>query len=118
MAAEPRLICRSDELQEAGKGLRFEIERGGERLPAFAVRHCGRVLAYLNRCAHVGVELDWMPGEFFDESGLYLVCATHGATYEPATGRCIYGPCRGESLTAIDILELNGRVYMRSESHG
>jgi len=47
-----------------------------------------------------------------------LVCATHGATYEPASGRCIYGPCKGDSLTAIDILELNGRVYLRSESNG
>ncbi len=118
MATDVRLICRSDELEEARKGLRFEIERGSERLPAFAVRSGGRVRAYVNRCAHVGVELDWMPGEFFDESGLYLICATHGATYEPATGRCISGPCKGASLTAIDVLEEDGHVYLRLESHG
>ena len=26
----------------------------------------GVVRAYLNRCAHVPVELDWVEGEFFD----------------------------------------------------
>ena len=31
---------------------------------AFALRFDGRVVAYLNRCAHVPTEMDWQPGQF------------------------------------------------------
>src|SRR6185312_16085931 len=51
-----------------------------QSLAAFAVRVLGgMVRVYVNRCPHMGTELDWQPGDFFEESGLYLVCATHGA---------------------------------------
>jgi nitrite reductase/ring-hydroxylating ferredoxin subunit len=113
MAAQPRLICRSDQLPERGKGWRFEVEgRNGETLPAFAVRYRGKVYAYINRCAHVGVELDWAGGEFFDISGLYLVCATHGAAYLPDSGRCAVGPCRGGGLQPLTVSEHDGEVYL------
>ncbi|MGE5320626.1 MAG: Rieske (2Fe-2S) protein [Hyphomicrobiaceae bacterium] len=98
---------------EGGAGVRFEVGRGDGRMGAFAVRFGGRVYAFVNRCAHVGVELDWMPGEFFDDSGLYLICATHGATYEPNTGRCVHGPCRGAYLEAVDVLEQGGNIYLK-----
>jgi nitrite reductase/ring-hydroxylating ferredoxin subunit len=113
MAETARLICSSIDLAEGGKGVRFEHEAGGVMLPAFAIRHGGRVHAYINRCAHVGVELDWTPGEFFDDSGLYLICATHGAMYLPESGRCIAGPCRGASLTPLIVFEQAGSVYLK-----
>jgi nitrite reductase/ring-hydroxylating ferredoxin subunit len=111
-----RLICHSSELEERGRGLRFEVAQGGERLPAFLVRYTGGVYAYLNRCAHIGVELDWLPGEFFDDSRLYLVCATHGATYQPNTGRCVHGPCKGARLKPIDVVERDGGVYLKQDN--
>ena len=74
-------------------------------MPAFVIRYDGSVYAYCNSCAHIPVELDWMEGEFFDQAGLYLVCATHGATYEPDTGHCIMGPCKGERLCPVPVVE-------------
>lgn len=112
MAAGPRMICRSEELVDGGAGVRFALDEEG-RQQAFAIRHGGRVYAYLNRCAHVFVELDWQPGEFFDGSGLYLVCATHGATYVPETGYCIAGPCRGKRLEPVAVEERDGGVYLK-----
>jgi nitrite reductase/ring-hydroxylating ferredoxin subunit len=53
-----------------------------------------QVCACLNRCAHIPLELDWNEGEFFDQSGLYLICSTYGATYQPDTGYCIMGQGR------------------------
>ena len=109
-------ICAARELVDGGDGVRFDwpdAARGGAPAAAFAVRHRGRVFAYLNRCAHVPVELDWLPGKFFDDSGLYLICATHGATYEPASGRCVGGPCRGAGLVALPCEERDGRVRVR-----
>jgi len=70
------------------------------------------VYAYVNRCGHVSVELDWVEGEFFDLTGLYLICSTHGATYRPETGRCVRGPCNGRSLAPLSVEEAGGKVYL------
>ncbi len=115
MAARQRLICRSAELLDGGPGVRFELCAGQTARSAFVVRHRGRVHGYLNRCAHLGVELDWRPGEFFDGSGLYLICAMHGALFDPATGACLSGPCGGRSLKALPVCEERGGVYLIEE---
>jgi len=105
-------VCISNRLQEGGCGVRFLVEHNGYLGPAFAVRHAGRVFAYLNRCAHKLVELDWQEGEFFDAEQRYLVCATHGALYDPASGVCVDGPCRGAALTAVPVREADGAVWL------
>ena len=110
--AGARMICTSGELVDGGDGVRFEIERNGETVPAFTVRHGGRVYAYLNRCAHIAMELDWKPGKFFDADGEYLICSTHGALYAPESGACRGGPCRGAALTGLNVFEADGNVYL------
>ncbi len=105
-------VCRSDALRDGGEGVRFEVEQGGARHPAFAIRFAGRVQAYRNRCAHVGVELDWQPGRFFDADGMVLICSTHGALYDPATGECRGGPCRGAGLEPVPVEEIDGLVVL------
>lgn len=112
MARTERLICGSAALVDGGKGLRFALERHGTAASAFVIRHRGSVFAYLNNCAHIPIELDWVEGEFFDKSGLYLICSTHGATYEPATGYCVMGPCKGQRLVALQVAEHDGEVYL------
>jgi len=114
MAQSPRLICASGELEEGGRGVRFEVERHGRQEPAFVVRYDGVARAYLNRCAHVPMELDWQPGVFFEPQGLYLMCATHGAIYDPATGLCTGGPCRGRSLAPLFVSETDGQIFLIS----
>ena len=113
MAENERLICAAHELEEGGKGVRFEVLRHGRLMPAFAIRHGGKVHAYLNRCGHVPVELDFQPGEFFDSSRLYLICATHGALYDPATGACLGGRCSGRGLVRLDLSERDGAIYLK-----
>jgi len=112
LAEKQRLICDASALAEGGRGIRFTVDDHGHPAAAFAIRYDNKVYAYLNSCAHVPIELDWMEGEFFDRSGLYLICATHGATYDPATGQCIMGPCKGQRLTPVTVEEHGGNVYM------
>lgn len=107
-----KLICASADLTERGQGVRFQIEEGGEAVPAFVVRYDGRVHAYVNRCAHLALELDFQPGRFFDTSGDYLICATHGALYHPASGRCAAGPCKGAGLEPLPVAERDGAVEL------
>ena len=112
MADDARLICASEALAEGGRGVRFALRAPDGAQNGFAIRSCGAVRAYVNRCPHLGTQLDWQPGEFFDVAGLYLVCSTHGAMFEPGTGYCVAGPCRGASLERVEVRECDGRVLL------
>jgi nitrite reductase/ring-hydroxylating ferredoxin subunit len=105
MTPRERVIGRASDLADGGPGLRFAVERGAVEVPAFAIRHRGVVHAYLNVCAHRELELDWVPGAFFDASRTMLICAAHGAIYEPDTGRCVEGPCIGACLVKLQVRE-------------
>jgi len=112
MAQGERLICASHELAERARGARFEFQRFGKTQPAFVVRYDGAAHAFLNQCGHVPVELDWQEGEFFDDSRLYLICATHGALYHPASGACVGGRCAGRGLIPIPVVERDGHIFL------
>jgi nitrite reductase/ring-hydroxylating ferredoxin subunit len=116
MACRERLICASGALPEGGSGVRFILQSLGGEEKGFAVRHRGVVHAFVNRCPHLGTELDWQPGEFFEESGLYLVCSTHGAIFQPDTGFCVAGPCHGASLEPLQVREEDGQVFLRGDA--
>lgn len=111
MAEDARLICAAADLEEAGKGVRFEVEYFGEAAPAFVLRFKGKVHAYLNRCAHVPMELDWREGEFFDLERRDLICSTHGASYAADSGKCIGGPCGKTPLVKLRVEERGGSIY-------
>jgi nitrite reductase/ring-hydroxylating ferredoxin subunit len=108
-AAEP--LCASTELAERGRALVFDVLHYGEPVRAFALRFDGQVVAYLNRCVHVPTEMDWQPGRFLDREQRFILCSTHGAAYEPLSGRCVGGPCGRGRLTALQVEERDGRVY-------
>ena len=114
-ALNRRRICASGELIEGGPGLRFTVTHSGNEEAAFAVRFRGRACAFLNRCGHVPVELDWQEGEFFDSSGLYLTCATHGALYAPDSGHCLGGRCNGKGLVKVAVCEHDNWVIWIEE---
>lgn len=110
-------ICRSDAILEGGDGVRFPVTAGGEDAVGFVVRHKGVVRGFLNRCAHVPMELDWTPGVFFESSGSYLMCSTHGALYTPSTGKCAGGPCHGASLRAIKVFEVDNQISWQPDDY-
>ena len=118
MAEPQRLICESSTLVDSGRGVRFEVEYFGRTTPAFAVRYGGRVHAYLNRCAHIAMELDWQEGVFFDHGGHDLLCSTHGATYDPRNGQCLGGPCNRTALVKLRVEERQGRVFFTGFADG
>ena len=103
-------LCASADLAERGPALLFDVLLHGEPVRAFALRFDGVVVAYVNRCLHVPMEMDWESGQFFDREQRFIVCATHGAEYEPADGRCVGGPCGRGRLTAVAVAECDGQV--------
>jgi nitrite reductase/ring-hydroxylating ferredoxin subunit len=60
------------------------------------------------------MELDWQPNRFFDETGRWLLCGTHGAVYWPDSGECAGGPCRG-ALVKIVLNEQDGVVRWHTD---
>lgn len=111
--AAARRLCSSAELHDGGTGVRFEVVRDGVTENAFVIRHRGQVHAYINRCGHVPVELDWQEGEFFDHEQRYLICAVHGAIYSPEDGHCVGGRCNGRGLVTVAVFERDGNVYSK-----
>jgi nitrite reductase/ring-hydroxylating ferredoxin subunit len=117
VVATLRLICASHELVDAGQGFRFTVTRYGREVPAFAIRFHGQVFGYLNECGHVPTQLDWLPGEFFDDSKLYLICSVHGALYAPESGRCLGGRCQGKGLKPLKLREIKSAIFLEQESN-
>lgn len=86
----------------------------GEEQSLILHRQGDAVHAWLNICPHAGRRLDWAPGQFLTSKQGHLVCAVHGASFEPATGLCVAGPCRGQSLRAVPVVaDADGRLHLR-----
>ncbi len=106
----PVPLCASADLQNSGLAVPFDVVYAGQTCTAFAIRYQGVAHAYLNRCTHVAMEMDYQPNRFFDLTGHFLLCATHGASYSPSSGQCQGGPCRG-GLIKIELSEHDGVVH-------
>lgn len=70
---------------------------------ACVVRKGDEVYAYMNRCPHTGGPMDWVEGRFLTEDGGLIMCSLHGAQFQIEDGKCIAGPCVGQSLTKIPL---------------
>jgi nitrite reductase/ring-hydroxylating ferredoxin subunit len=111
--ANERAVCDSNAVLERGQGLRFSLPELGEHVTGFVIRYKGAVHAYVNRCAHLAVELDWNEGDFFSIDKNYVICATHGAHYQPDTGYCVLGPCKGRSLQPLEVTEHDNKIFIK-----
>jgi nitrite reductase/ring-hydroxylating ferredoxin subunit len=97
-----------------GSSAKFPLRWRGAQVEGFVVNFEGRYHAYVNRCAHAGTPLDWWPNEFFTDDGRLLICATHGALFEPDGGRCAGGPCGSASLWPLGVRLEGDRVIVEA----
>jgi nitrite reductase/ring-hydroxylating ferredoxin subunit len=96
-----------------GQSMKFMLPIRGVDEECFVINYHGHFHAYVNRCRHVPMAMDWVDNEFFAEQGRYLMCQTHNAYYDPASGECIAGPpstC-GKFLYRVPLEILNGSIY-------
>ena len=87
---------------EPGKTKKFMLSVEGRETECFVVNYDGQYFAYINRCAHVPT-MDWIDNQFLTEDGRYILCATHGAAFEPDTGECVFGPPCGKFLVRVPL---------------
>jgi nitrite reductase/ring-hydroxylating ferredoxin subunit len=94
--------------------MEFVARTGSVRFPiddqreAFALRAPdGTLCAYLNVCPHRAQPVDLGDGRLYNAAG-EIECAAHGARFDPLTGACIGGPCEGDKLVPLQIVEADG----------
>jgi nitrite reductase/ring-hydroxylating ferredoxin subunit len=104
---ESRPVAILDQLEKT-RTLKFHFQKEGIDREGFLVWFDGQVRAYENVCRHIPITLDFGDGQFLSRDGKMVICQTHGATYDPLTGYCVWGPCAGASLKPLKI-ELRGR---------
>ncbi len=97
-----RVVARVGEIPP-GRTKKFLLEVDGQEVEAFVLNVGGAHHAYVNRCRHVPMGLDWVENQFFTADGRYLQGATHGAYYVPETGECIAGPPCGRALIRVPL---------------
>jgi nitrite reductase/ring-hydroxylating ferredoxin subunit len=107
-------LCQTRDIKEyQTKG--FTIEIGDDSLDFFLLKQDGQIRAFLNFCPHLGIPLNWQPDEFMSMEGTHIQCSTHGALFQLEDGYCFSGPCRGESLTALNLkIDTDDKVYLVS----
>ena len=77
-------------------------EDGQDRV--FVVRHREALHAWRNACPHVpGAPMAWKRHAYLSPDGTQIMCHAHGARFEPDTGLCVQGPCRGAYLQRVDV---------------
>jgi nitrite reductase/ring-hydroxylating ferredoxin subunit len=106
MAPPSILVARVGEIPP-GKSKKFNLPVGAADVECFIVHFAGGHHAYVNKCRHIAMTMDWVENRFFDEDGRFILCSTHGALYEPTTGECVFGPPCGKRLIAVP-LEVRG----------
>jgi nitrite reductase/ring-hydroxylating ferredoxin subunit len=93
-----------------GRTKKFFLIIEGREEECFVVNHQGGLYAYVNRCCHVPMTMDWVDNQFMTEDKQFIQCATHGACYLPDTGECVAGPPFGAFLIQVPIVIEAGAV--------
>jgi len=106
-----RVVCRLSEL-DGGGARGFTIGGAAWPLRGLVVRVGDRVYGYLNRCPHAGHPLDLRPQQFLTPDGTLILCSSHGALFEKASGYCVAGPCAGRSLSPVPLQVRCGFVML------
>jgi len=104
-------LCALDDIADGGSDGFFTDTADG-RLLYMVIRKRHKVFVYKNACPHTGLPLDFKPGRFLAPDGDLIQCSNHGAKFRIKDGVCVFGPCEGDSLTAVATEIRGGRVYV------
>lgn len=102
-----RRLCALADLDDPGSAA-FMLDDG---TPILLVRKGGSAFAYRNSCPHAGHPLDWTPGRFLDVNRAFILCASHGASFQMENGYCVGGPCAGKSLDSLPTTLKDGDIW-------
>lgn len=106
------VLCAANDVTET-RGRGIDLAGAPKPFRLFIVRRGADVFAYVNACAHFGIELN--PGRdhtFLNADGDSIRCQHHGAQYAIEDGRCLKGECDGDGLMAIPVTVRAGHIVI------
>jgi nitrite reductase/ring-hydroxylating ferredoxin subunit len=110
------VICRTVEIDDRDV-TGFVLMRAGDDgeaqpWPILITRKGSQFFGYENICPHQGLRLDTTPGQFLDEDENFITCGNHRSQFDPDTGHCFIGPCKGQQLTPVKLVIDEGDVCL------
>ena len=101
-----QMLCRTTDLAN-GTSRGFD-PLGEGRDSMFLVRKDDRFHAWRNECPHDRrANMARSKDAYLNADRSRIKCASHGAAFDIATGRCVIGACFGQFLTKVEI-EIRG----------
>lgn len=107
-------LCSLAEMADGGSKS-FTVGEGEWPLRGMLIREGDTVHAYVNRCPHAGHQLNFMSDNFLTPDRQLIICRSHGAMFDKASGVCVAGPCPGEALTRIAVVVEAGIVKLSGD---
>ena len=105
------ILCKTSDIKDPGsKG--FEFKLGQKNYSIFVVHKNAEFFAYYNICPHTGANLEWQEDQFLDLDNALIQCTTHDALFIIDSGKCIAGPCIGDTLKAIPLSIQSGNLHL------
>jgi nitrite reductase/ring-hydroxylating ferredoxin subunit len=102
------LICKTQQIEDRD-ARSFDTPKG----EVIVAQRDGQFFAYLNRCPHLGISLEFQEQQFMDMDREFLLCSNHGALFRIEDGECVFGPCKNQALTPIAIqVHSDGGIYL------
>ena len=108
------LLSLSDLPDHGGQAI--ELKDGEYRLRLLVQRVGDEISVFENRCPHAGTPLNLFDDRFLDHTGQLLICRTHGALFDPLSGRCLKGPCKGQYLRPVAVRIVGDTVIVAEEA--
>ncbi|BFT64315.1 Rieske 2Fe-2S domain-containing protein [Pseudomonas moorei] len=106
-------LCHIDEIEDGGAlGLPGQQPLQPEGI--VVVRRGEEVWAYVNRCPHFSVPLNFLPQTYCTYRSKIIMCAHHSAMFRYEDGHCVDGPCKGAQLEPV-LIRVVERVVMLDE---
>ena len=89
-----------------------EIPENEDGLTALVLRTKTGVYGWLNACPHDGRRLCQDPVYLLNRKTGHMQCMHHQATFDPESGVCDDGPCKGDTLREINTIETDGQIIV------
>lgn len=104
------LIARTKDIpKKRALTVSFRESDRGPHFDLLLIRYEGQVRAFQNSCPHHSLTLDKGDGDMINGRG-QLVCAHHDARFSMDTGLCVRGPCKGDYLRSVAVMEIDGGI--------
>jgi hypothetical protein len=93
-----------------GRARNYVLQLRAGRFHGFVVRRGDAVVGYVDRCPHMGLPLAQTLDAYLTPDGSAITCSWHAGLFAIDDGKCLGGPCPGQSLTPWPVTVDDGAI--------